>query len=207
VDVSNSPSFEDNAAMDFFKTSTGNLLKYEAEAGVKHHIALSVVGAERMSEVGYYRAKIAQENLIKESSIPYSMVHATQFFEFAKGIADSATEGDTVRLPPILIQPIAADDVAKAVAEAAEGTPLNRTLEIAGPDALSLSEFVRKGLDGRNDGRKIVTDPNARFFGAVLTERSLLPEKDARLSELRFADWITGQAGSAPTQNATAASH
>jgi uncharacterized protein YbjT (DUF2867 family) len=201
VDVSNSPSFEDKAVMDFFTTSTRNLLKYEAAAGVKHHVALSVVGAERMSEVGYYRAKIAQETLIKESSIPYSIVHATQFFEFAKGIADSATDGDTVRLTPILIQPIATEDVASVVSEVAAGTPLDRTLEIAGPEVLSLEEFVSKGLRARNDDRKIVTDPDARFFGAVLKERDLLPGADARLSDWRFDDWLAGQARPVPGQS------
>jgi uncharacterized protein YbjT (DUF2867 family) len=195
VDVSNSPSFEDAAVMEFFTKSTSNLLKYEAEAGVKHHIALSVVGAERMPEVGYYRAKVAQEKLIKESSIPYTIVHATQFFEFTKGIADSATDGDTVRLPPILIQPIAADEVAKAVVEAAEGSPLNRTVEVGGPEVLGLVAFVREGLDARDDKRKVVTDPDARFFGAVLAEKALLPGEGARLSDRRFEDWIVGQGG------------
>jgi uncharacterized protein YbjT (DUF2867 family) len=195
VDVSNSPSFEDAAVMEFFTKSTGNLLKYEAKAGLKHHIVLSVVGAERMPEVGYYRAKVAQENLIKESSIPYTIVHATQFFEFTKGIADSATNGDTVRLPTILIQPIAADEVAKAVVEAAEGAPLNRTVEIGGPEVLGLVAFVREGLDARDDKRKVAADPDARFFGAVLAEKALLPGEGARLSNWRFEDWIAGQGG------------
>jgi uncharacterized protein YbjT (DUF2867 family) len=194
VDVSNSPSFEDKAAMDFFTASTGNLLSYEAAAGVKHHVALSIVGVERMTQVGYYRAKIAQEKLIKESPVPYSIIYATQFFEFAKGIADSATEGDAVRLPPILIQPIAADEVARAVAETAEGIPLNSTVEIGGPEVLSLNEFVQKGLNLRNDERSIVTDPDARFFGAVLKARDLLPGETAQLSDVRFGDWLTAQA-------------
>jgi len=189
IDVSNSPSFEDKAAMDFFTKSTTNLLKYEAEAGVKQHIALSVVGAERMSEVGYYRAKMAQEKLIKESSIPYSIVHATQFFEFAKGIADSATDGDTVRLAPIQIQPMAADDVAKAVVRVAERTPINGTIEIGGPEVFTLIEFVRKGLAVRNDPRKVLIDPEARFFGASLSRMSLLPGDAARLAGTRFDDW------------------
>jgi len=205
VDVSNSPSFEDKAVMDFFTTSTGNLLKYEEEAGVKHHVALSVVGAERMSEVGYYRAKIAQETLIKESSIPYSIVHATQFFEFAKGIADSATVGDTVRLAPILIQPIAAEDVASVVSEVAAGAPINRTLEIAGPEVLGLEEFVRKGLSARNDNREIFTYPDALFFGAKLNESALLPGKDALLSDWRFDDWLAGQAHPVREQSAKSA--
>jgi uncharacterized protein YbjT (DUF2867 family) len=198
VDVSNSPSFEDKAAMDFFTTSTSNLLKYEEDAGVEHHVALSIVGIEHMTEVGYYRAKIAQENLIKESSIPYSIIHATQFFEFTKVIADSATDGDTVRLAPILIQPMAADDVAKAVIRVAEGTPLNGTEEIGGPEALSLVAFVRMGLTARHDGRKVVVDPEARFFGAALDQYALLPLDGARLSGLRFEDWIANPKNEPP---------
>jgi uncharacterized protein YbjT (DUF2867 family) len=199
VDVSNSPSFEDKAAMDFFTTSTNNLLKYEADAGVKHHVALSIVGIDRMTEVGYYRAKIAQEKLIKESSIPYSIVHATQFFEFAKGIADSATDGDTVRLAPIQIQPMAADDVARAVIRVAVRPPLNSTEEIGGPEVLTLVEFVREGLKARNDPRKVVIDPDARFFGAALSRMSLLPSDSARLAGTRFEDWIK------PTSRSSAA--
>ena len=193
VDVSNSPSFGDKAAMDFFTTSTSNLLKYEAGAGVKHHVALSIVGIDHMTEVGYYRAKIAQEKLIKESPIPYSIIHATQFFEFANGIADSATDGDTVRLAPIQIQPMAADDVAKAVVRVAERAPLNGTVEIGGPQVLTLVEFVRKGLEARGDNRKVVIDPEARFFGAALGRMSLLPSDAARLASTRFEDWITDQ--------------
>ena len=193
VDVSNSPSFEDDAVMNFFTTSTGNLLRLGAEAGVKHHVVLSVVGADRLPEVGYYRAKAAQEDLVKNSPIPFSIVHATQFFEFAKGLADSATEGDMVRLPPILIQPMAADDVAKAVAEAAEGEPANGTLEIGGPEILSLPDFVRLGLESRHDLRKILVDENALFFGGKLSEKALLPGKAARLSSLRFVDWLAGK--------------
>ena len=199
IDVSNSPSFDDKPAMDFFTTSTGNLLKYEADAGVQHHIALSIVGIENMTDVGYYRAKIAQEKLIKGSSIPYSIVHATQFFEFAKGIADSATNGDTVRLSPIQIQPMAADDVAKAVVRVAERTPLNGTVEIGGPEVFTLVEFVRKGLEARSDNRKVVVDPDARFFGATLSRMSLLPSDAARLSGTRFIDWIANQKGPAKT--------
>lgn len=206
VDVSNSPSFDDGPAMDFFKTSTGNILRYEAEAGVQHHVVLSVVGAERMNDVGYYRAKVAQETMVRESSIPYSFVHATQFFQFTKGIADSATDGDTARLPPILIQPIAAEEVARAVTQAAEGSPLNGTIEVGGPEVLMIDEFVRKGLNARNDKRKVVTVPNARFFGAVLAEKDLLPAQGARLSDLRFDDWLSGQTSSASEPNAKQAS-
>lgn len=207
IDVSNSPSFDDKPAMDFFTTSTGNLLKYEADAGVQHHVALSIVGIENMTDVGYYRAKIAQEKLIKESSIPYSIVHATQFFEFAKGIADSATDGDTVRLSPIQIQPMAADDVAKAVVRVAERTPLNGTVEIGGPEVLTLVEFVRKGLEARGDNRKVVIDPEALFFGAALSRMSLLPGDAARLAGTRFTDWIATQkdpARGSQRQSATA---
>jgi uncharacterized protein YbjT (DUF2867 family) len=207
VDVSNSPSFDDKPAMDFFTTSTSNLLKYEADAGVKHHVALSIVGIDHMTEVGYYRAKIAQEKLIKESPIPYSIIHATQFFEFANGIADSATDGDTVRLAPIQIQPMAADDVAKAVVRVAERTPLNGTVEIGGPEVFTLVEFVRKGLEARGDDRKVVVDPEAQFFGAALSRMSLLPSDAARLSGTRFTDWIANQNDPAQTsqrQSATA---
>ena len=190
VDVSKSPSFEDKAVMEFFKTSTGNLLKYEAAAGVRHHVALSVVGTERLLESGYMRAKLAQEKLIKESSIPYSIVHATQFFEFGKRIADDATEGNSVRLPPVLFQPIAADDVASAVARVAAGSPLNSTLEIGGPEQFRFDDFIRKVLSARHDPREVIADPHARYFGAELSERSLVPGEGAQLGEIRFADWL-----------------
>src|SRR5436853_433285 len=165
VDVSNSPSWEDNAVMKFFETSTRNLLASEAAAGVGHHVALSVVGSERLLESGYFRAKIAQEELIKSSSIPYSIVRATQFFEFIKGIADISTEGNTVRLPPVLIQPMAADDVATAVCRVAKSSPLNGTVEIGGPERLRLNEFVRRGLAARKDAREVVADSNSRYYG------------------------------------------
>jgi uncharacterized protein YbjT (DUF2867 family) len=191
VDVSNSPSFEDAAVMKFFETSTRNLLAAEAEAGVRHHVALSVVGTMRLSESGYFRAKIAQEKLIKESSIPYSIVHATQFFEFVKSIADSATEGSKVRLAPVLIQPIAADDVADAVATIAVGQPVNGTVEVAGPEQFRLDELIKRGLAVRNDPREVVADPQARYFGAELSERTLVPSDGARLGETRFEDWLS----------------
>jgi uncharacterized protein YbjT (DUF2867 family) len=190
VDVSNSPSFEDKAVMEFFKTSTGNILKAEAAAGVKHHVALSVVGTDRLSESGYFRAKIAQEKLIRESSIPYSIVHATQFFEFIKMIADGATDGSTVRLAPVLIQPMAAEDVAKAVGKTAVGAPVNGIVEVGGPQQFRLDEFIRRGLTERNDPREVVADPKARYFGAILSERTLVPESDARLAETRLEDWF-----------------
>jgi uncharacterized protein YbjT (DUF2867 family) len=190
VDVSNSPSFEEAVAMHFFTTSTRNLLSYEAAAGVKHHIALSVVGIERLPGYGYFRAKVAQENLITESSIPYSIVRATQFFEFVTSIAASATDGNIVRLPPVLIQPIAADDVAKAVGKIALGTPVNDTVEIAGPEAFRLDELVRQALSARLDPREVVADPRAGYFGGIPSERTLVPDHDARLGEIRFQEWL-----------------
>ncbi|MFD8377273.1 SDR family oxidoreductase [Streptomyces sp. NPDC059679] len=193
VDVSNSPSFEDEAVMDFFRTSTTNLLKAEAEAGVTHHVALSVVGTERLQGSGYFRAKQAQEELIKDSGIPYSIVHATQFFEFMKGIAASATEGDTVRLAPIKIQPIYSDDVAATVGRTAVGTPVNGVVEAAGPDQFQLDELIRKGLAAKNDPRTVVTDPHALYFGTELQETTLLPGPDAHIAGTRFADWLTQQ--------------
>ena len=191
VDVSNAPSWEDSAVLNFFETSTRNLLAYEAAAGVRHHVALSVVGSERMLESGYFRAKIAQENLIKGSSIPYSIVRATQFFEFVKGIADLSTDGNTVRLPSALIQPMAADDVASAVARVAMGSPLNSTVEVGGPERFRLDELVRRGLAAWNDPREVVTDPHARYYGIAMSERTLVPDDDARLGETRFETWLT----------------
>ena len=190
VDVSNSPSFEDAAVLKFFETSTRNLLAAEAEAGVGHHVALSVVGTERLSESGYFRAKIAQEKLIKESSIPYSIVHATQFFEFVKSIADAATDGSKVRLAPVLIQPMASDDVADAVARIAVGAPVNGIVEVAGPEQFRLDELIRQDLRARKDPRDVVADPQARYFGAMLSERTLVPGDGARLGETRFEDWL-----------------
>jgi uncharacterized protein YbjT (DUF2867 family) len=190
VDVSNSPSFEDAAALTFFQTSTGNLLDVEAAAGVGHHVALSVVGTERLSESGYMRAKLAQENLIKESSVPYSIVHATQFFEFIKSIADAATDGKTVRLAPVLIQPMAAEDVASAVADVAVGRPVNGIIEVAGPQQFRLDELVRTALRERHDPRKVITDPHAPYYGAELEERTLVPAAEARLAETRFDHWL-----------------
>jgi uncharacterized protein YbjT (DUF2867 family) len=191
VDVSNAPSFEDAAVLEFFETSTRNLLDAEANAGVGHHVALSVVGTDRLAESGYIRAKLAQEKLIEGSSIPYSIVHATQFFEFAGRIADEATIGDTVRLPPVLIQPIAADDVATAVGRVAEGKPINGIVEIGGPEPLRFDDFVRRGLSARHDPRQVIADPGARYFGAILDERTLVPGAGARLAETSFDDWLS----------------
>jgi uncharacterized protein YbjT (DUF2867 family) len=191
VDVSNSPSFEDAAVLKFFVTSTGNLLDAEAAASVGHHVALSVVGTERLSESGYFRAKIAQEKLIRRSSIPYSIVHATQFFEFIKRIADDATDGNTVRLAPVLIQPMAAEDVASAVGRISIGSPVNGIVEVAGPQQFRLDELIRRVLRERDDPREVITDPHARYFGAELGERTLVPGDDARLAETRFDDWLS----------------
>jgi uncharacterized protein YbjT (DUF2867 family) len=194
VDVSNSPSFEDEAVLAFFETSTRNLLEAEAAAGVSHHVALSVVGTDRLSESGYFRGKIAQEKLIEGSPIPYSIVHATQFFEFVKSIADAATDGDTVRLAPVLIQPMAADDVAAAVGRTAVGPPVNGIVEVAGPERFRLDEFIRRGLEARDDPRDVIADPDARYFGARLDERTLVPDGDASLAETHFEDWLNQQA-------------
>jgi uncharacterized protein YbjT (DUF2867 family) len=190
VDVSNAPAWEDAAVMEFFKTSTGNVLAAEAAAGVAHHVALSVVGTERLTESGYFRAKLAQETLIAESAMPYSIVRATQFYEFVNRIADDATEGGTVRLPPALIQPMAAEDVASGVGRVAVGAPLNGMVEIAGPEQFRLDELIRGVLTKRHDPREVVTDPQARYFGINPSERALLPGADARLAETRFSDWL-----------------
>jgi uncharacterized protein YbjT (DUF2867 family) len=190
IDVSNSPSIEDEAAMEFFTTSTTNLLAAEVDAGVRHHVALSVVGAVRLTESGYLRAKVAQEQLIEGGSIPYSIVHATPFFEFAMRTADGATDGDTVRLPHVLIQPIAADDVAAAVCEISQRAPADGVIEIAGPEQFRFDEFIQHVLTAKGDPRKVVADPKARYFGAELQERSLLPTNAVHLGEVRLKDWL-----------------
>jgi uncharacterized protein YbjT (DUF2867 family) len=190
VDVSNSPSWEDADVMRFFETSTRNLLSYETAAGVGHHVALSVVGTDRMLTSGYFRAKIAQENLIKGSSIPYSIVRATQFFEFVKGIADFSSDGKKVRLTSALIQPMAADDVASAVGMIAMGSPVNGTVEVGGPEKFRLDELVRQGLAAWKDPREVVADTHARYYGVELSERTLVPGDDAQLGQTRFADWL-----------------
>ena len=201
VDVSNSPSFEDAAVMKFFKTSTHNLLAGEAAAGVRHHVALSVVGTGRLLQSGYLRAKFAQEKLIKDSSVPYSIVQATQFFEFLGSIADAATHGNAVRVPPVLIQPIAADDVARAVAKIATGTPLNGTVEIGGPEPFYLDGLIQRVLGARNDPREVIADPHARYFGTELNERSLVAGDEAELGEIRFDDWLGRTAHPIADQN------
>jgi uncharacterized protein YbjT (DUF2867 family) len=195
VDVSNSPSWDDAAVLNFFETSTRNLLGHEAAAGVAHHVALSVVGTDRLSESGYFRAKIAQEKLIRESSNPYSLVRATQFFEFLKGLADISFDGKKVHLPPVLFQPMAADDVASGVVRVAVGPPVNGIVEIAGPEQFRIDELVRRRLAALNDSREVVADPHARYSGAEIGERTLLPGKDARLGETPFDAWQMRSAG------------
>jgi len=198
VDVTNSPSWEDTAVLKFFETSTRNLLTYEADAGVGHHVALSVVGTERLLKSGFFRAKIAQENLIKRSSIPYSIVRATQFFEFIKAIADFSTEGNTVRLPSSLIQPMAAEDVARAVCRVALGSPLNGTVEVGGPEKFHLDELARRALAARKDPREVVADPQGRYYGIKVSETTLIPGSDARLGETRFETWLSQAANREP---------
>lgn len=191
VDVSNSPSFGPAAVLEFFQTSTGNLLAAEAAAGVGHHVALSIVGIDRSPDNGYFQAKLAQEKLIASGAIPYSIVRATQFMEFVDGIADAATIGAEVHIPPVAFQPIAADDVARAVSRVAAGAPLNGRLEIAGPERLRFDEVIRRRLQARNDARQVVADPRAAYFGAVPGEQSLVPLDEAQLGATRFADWLT----------------
>jgi uncharacterized protein YbjT (DUF2867 family) len=191
VDVSNSPSFEDQAAMDFFQTESRNLTAAEVSAGVKHHVALSVVGTERLQDSGYFRAKLAQENRIKSSPIPYTIVHATQFFEFVRSISQSSTEGNTVRVPPVLFQPIAAEDVASAVAEVALAQPVNGTIEIAGPDTFTMDEPVRKVLEHDHDTRTVIADPQAPYFGIKVAKKALVPGPNPRLGSTKFDWWLT----------------
>jgi uncharacterized protein YbjT (DUF2867 family) len=190
VDVSNSPSFEDAAVLAFFTASTRNLLAAEAAAGVGHHVALSIVGIDRSPDNGYFTAKLAQEALIEDGPIPYSIVRATQFMEFVDGIADSATVGNEVHMAPVAFQPIAADDVAAAVAETAMGAPLNGRREIAGPDRLRFDEVIRERLASRHDPRTVVVDPEAPYFGSVPTEDSLVPLDGATLGAIHYADWL-----------------
>jgi len=205
VDVSNSPAWDDAAVMKFFETSTRNLLTYEAAAGVRHHVALSVVGTDRLSESGYMRAKIAQEKLIKGSSIPWSIVHATQFFEFLKGLADISTDGSKVRLPHVLFQPMAADDVASALAKIAAGPPVNGTVEIGGPEQFRLDDLVRRRLAALKDPREVIADPKALYSGAKLGERTLVPGNDARLGQTTFETWLIQSGGTIPSAKSPAA--
>jgi uncharacterized protein YbjT (DUF2867 family) len=202
VDVSNSPDWEDAAVLKFFETSTRNLLAGEAAAGVGHHVALSVVGTDRLSQSGYFRAKIAQEKLTRESSIPYSIVRATQFFEFLKGLADISMDGGKVHLPHVLFQPMAADDVATAVGGIAVGPPVNGIIEIGGPEQFRVDELVRRHLASLKDPREVIADPNARYAGATLSERTLVPGNNARLGETRYETWLTQPAAQIPSAHA-----
>jgi uncharacterized protein YbjT (DUF2867 family) len=194
IDVSNSPSFEDGPVWDFFTTGTGNLLTAAVAAGVSHFVALSVVGTDRLLDSGYFRAKNAQEKLIEESAIPFSIVRATQFYEFVGRMADSATEGDTVRMSSALSQPMAADDVATAVARAAVGQPVGGILEVAGPDRYALDDLVRARLEAQSDTRRVVTDRRARYFGVVLDDHMLVPATSATVFATRFAEWLVDNA-------------
>jgi uncharacterized protein YbjT (DUF2867 family) len=191
VDVANSPSFEDQVAMDFFQTAGRNLTAAEVRAGVRHHVALSVVGTDRLQDSGYFRAKLAQERLIKSSPVPYTIVYATQFFEFMRAIAQISTDGGVVRLPPVLFQPIAAEDVASTIAEAALAEPVNDTIEIAGPDTFTLPEAIRQVLAQDRDPRKVIVDPAASYSGSKVSERTLVPGASARLGPTKLDWWLT----------------
>lgn len=197
VDLANSPSFEDKAVLDFFETSGRNLFAAEAAAGVAYHVALSVVGTNRLSGSGYFRGKIAQETLIRASGIPDTIIHSTQFLEFLGGIAQSGTEGDTVRLSHASVQPIASDDVALAVADYTLGAPLNATVEIAGPERWPLSELIQRYLTLTHDPRKVVTDPHARYFGVELKDDTLVPGDNPRLGSITFDEWLSGSRAAA----------
>src|SRR5437016_6415425 len=194
LDVTNSPSFEDKAVLEFFKTSTRNVLAAETKTGVGHHVALSIVGCDRLPASGYLRAKVAQEKLIKASPIPYTIVRATQFFEFVGGIAQSATEGQTVRLPPVLMQPIVSDDVAAVMADAALAEPLNGTVDLAGPEPIRQDDLVRQFLNATRDARTVVTDSKALYYGIAVNDQSLTPGDNPRLGPTRFADWLSRNA-------------
>jgi len=191
VDVSNSPSFEDRAVMAFFETSTRNLLEAEALSGVGHHVALSVVGTDRLPDSGYFRAKLAQETLIRNGPIPHTIVRATQFFEFVGGIVQSGTDGDAIRMSPALFQPIASEDVAAALADVAVAPPVNGTIEVAGPEPIPLDKIARQFLAAKGDGRKVIADVHARYFGAAIDDRSLTPGEHPRLGRIRFEDWLS----------------
>jgi uncharacterized protein YbjT (DUF2867 family) len=194
VDVANAPAWEDAAVLEFFQTSSRNLVAAEAAAGVGHHVALSVVGTDRLPESGYFRAKVAQEEIVKAATVPYTILRATQFFEFIGRIADSSTAGNTVRLPPALVQPEAADDVAAALADVAVDAPVNGIVELAGPERFRLDELAQRVLSANNDPRQVAADVHARYFGAELNDQSLIPGDDARIAPTRFEDWLRGSA-------------
>lgn len=199
LDVLNSPSWEDQAVLDFFRTTSSHLLAAEANAGVGHHVALSIVGADGLPDSGYLRAKVAQEQVIEQADVPYTIVRSTQFFEFLRGIADAATEGDVVRVTPAKFQPIAADDVATFVTDAVVAEPINGRIEIAGPEAVGLDELVRTVFDADGDTRSVVADDHARYFGTELTDTSLVPHGAARIGQIRLADWLATHPISATT--------
>lgn len=203
VDVANSPSFEDRAVLEFFETSGRNILAAEADAGVEHHVALSIVGTDRLPENGYFRAKVAQENLIKASKIPYTILRATQFFEFIEGIINSANDGGLLRLSPALIQPVAADDVSAVLADLAVGAPLNDTVEVGGPDRFPLDELARKFLAACDDKRQVIADVHARYFGSELDDRSLVTSDNAHIGATRFQNWLSPLIGARMSQRAT----
>lgn len=208
VDVLNSPSFVDAAVLDFFRTTGRNIQDAEAAAGVGHHVALTIVGADRLPDSGYLRAKVAQEHIVTEGSVPYTIVRSTQFFEFLKAIAEAADDGNTVRLTPAFMQPIAAADVAAAVADVALGQPINGVIEIAGPQALPLDELGRRILIADGDHRRVTTDGAAPYFGAVLEDHSLTPGEDARLGSIRFDEWLAARAPRAlPSKTTTGIDH
>jgi len=198
VDVSNAPAWDDAAVLDFFQTTSRNLLDVETTTGVGHHVALSVVGADRMTDSGYMRGKLAQEEAVKAAAVPYTIIRATQFFEFLGRIADSSTDGDTVRLPPVLIQPEAADDVAAALADVAVSSPANGIVELAGPEAFPFDELVRRVLRAKKDPRRVIADANARYFGAELNELSLTPSNNPRIAPTHFEDWLLQAEGMHP---------
>ena len=192
VDLTNSPSFEDTAVMKFFETSSRNLLAAEAAAGVRHHVALSIVGTDRLPDSGYLRAKMAQERLIKASGVPYTILRSTQFFEFMGRVADSFSDGKTVRVPPALVQPISSNDVVTALADLVLGAPANDTLEVAGPEKLRFDELIRRVLANNHDARKVTSDVHARYFGTELNDQSLVPASTApRIGTTRFESWLT----------------
>ncbi len=191
VDVANAPQWDDAAVMEFFQTSSRNLIAAEVAAGVKHHVALSVVGVERLGESGYFRAKVAQEELVKAGSVPYTIVRATQFFEFIGRIADSSTDGDTVRLAPVFVQPESADDVAAALADVAQSEPANGIVELGGPEQFRLDELARRVLGAKNDPRPVTADVHARYYGAELDDHSLTPGGNARITPTRFEEWLS----------------
>jgi uncharacterized protein YbjT (DUF2867 family) len=194
VDVANAPLWDDAEVMDFFQTSTRNILAAEAAAGVKHHVALSVVGADRLPQSGYLRAKVAQEETVKAGPVPYTILRATQFFEFIGRIADSSTDGDAIRLAPVFVQPESADDVAAALGEVAESEPVNGTVELAGPEQFRLDELARRVLSANNDPRPVTADIHARYFGTELDDHSLTPSSNARIAPTRFEDWLSQSA-------------